>query len=62
MEGDQLPDKNRGGGLFRRPTGLEDVLLGADEADDETLLRQFGELGEEVRVRLRVGDDYICCA
>src|SRR5438876_1777854 len=59
VERDELADEEAGPGLGRAPSRPEEPVLGADEADLDPRRREAGERGEEVRVRLRVGDDQV---
>ena len=59
MERDQLADEQEAERLVGAPARMEEAVLGADEADAHALAWNLAELGEEVRVRLRVGDDQV---
>ena len=59
MQRDQLADEEARERLVRCPARPEQPLLRADEADGEALRGERGKLGQEVGLRLRVGDHEI---
>ena len=59
MERDQLADEEDAERLVGPPAGVEEAVLGADEAHAHARARDLPELGEEVGVRLGVGDDEV---
>ena len=59
MERDQLADEENAERLVGAPAGMEEAVFRADEADAHARSRNLAELGKEVRVRLRVGDDQV---
>jgi hypothetical protein len=59
VERDQLADEQCRERLARPPTRPEDPLFGADVADGDSARWDAAELGEKLRVRLRVGDDEV---
>src|SRR5437588_372263 len=59
---DQLADEEARPRLGRTPPRPEEPILRADEADLDPLGLEIGERGEELGVRLRVGDDEVGAA
>ena len=59
VEGNQLPYEDGVEGLVGAPARMKQVLLGADQADLDAGARNLPHLGQEVGVRLGVGNDEV---
>ena len=59
VERDQLADEEDAERVVGSPTGMEETVLGADEAHADSPARDLAELCEEVRVRFGVRDDEV---